>query len=84
MVDIALGKPAKSSSQQGQIGPSIAVTGSDSFGVTSEDTCHTTKPEIAPWWSVNLLESYIIHSVRLVVGQSCCGKCRPPTAAQCG
>ena len=74
VVDIAFRKPTKSSSQQGSIGPSIAVSG-DSFGVNSEDTCHTTKPEIAPWWSVNLLESYIIHSVRLVVGQSCCGKC---------
>lgn len=73
VVDVALGKPTKSSSQQGRIGPSVAVNG-DTFGVNSEDSCHSTQPEISPWWSVNLLESYTVHSVRLIVGHSCCGK----------
>ncbi|XP_055352640.1 mucin-17-like [Paramacrobiotus metropolitanus] len=71
VTDIALGKPTKSSSQQGRIGSSVAVNG-DSFGINSEDNCHSTQAEIAPWWSVNLLDSYIIHSVRVVIGRSCC------------
>lgn len=53
--------------------PQRAVDGS-SGQVYSAQTCTLTRPEVRPWWYVNLLEPYMVQLVRLDFGKACCGK----------
>lgn len=62
----------QSSSADGGI-PQRAVDGS-SGQIYSPQTCTLTRPELRPWWYVNLLEPYMVQLVRLDFGKSCCGK----------
>ncbi|KAL0116873.1 hypothetical protein PUN28_010031 [Cardiocondyla obscurior] len=52
--------------------PQRAVDGSSSQRYTPQ-TCTLTKPELKPWWYVNLLEPYMVQLVRLDFGKQCCG-----------
>lgn len=53
--------------------PQLAVDGSTAKSYSAK-TCTSTKPEIQPWWYVNLLEPYMVQLIRLDFGRSCCGK----------
>ncbi|XP_015116058.1 uncharacterized protein LOC107040475 [Diachasma alloeum] len=51
--------------------PQRAVDGS-SGQVYNPQTCTLTRPEVRPWWYVNLLEPYMVQLVRLDFGKACC------------
>ncbi|XP_076670028.1 uncharacterized protein LOC143369675 [Andrena cerasifolii] len=72
VLNVAGGKaPMQSSSSEGGI-PQRAVDGS-SGQVYTPQTCTLTRPELRPWWYVNLLEPYMVQLVRLDFGKPCCG-----------
>ncbi|KAK0177270.1 hypothetical protein PV328_001340 [Microctonus aethiopoides] len=71
VLNVAGGKaPMQSSSAEGGI-PQRAVDGS-SGQIYNAQTCTLTKPELKPWWYVNLLEPYMVQLVRLDFGKACC------------
>ncbi|XP_011313896.1 uncharacterized protein [Fopius arisanus] len=71
VLNVAGGKaPMQSTSAENGI-PQRAVDGS-SGQVYSPQTCTLTRPEMRPWWYVNLLEPYMVQLVRLDFGKACC------------
>ncbi|XP_076289244.1 uncharacterized protein LOC143213361 [Lasioglossum baleicum] len=78
VLNVAGGKaPMQSSSSEGGI-PQRAVDGS-SGQIYTPQTCTLTRPELRPWWYVNLLEPYMVQLVRLDFGKPCCGDGLPGT-----
>ncbi|XP_033332075.1 uncharacterized protein LOC117223728 isoform X1 [Megalopta genalis] len=78
VLNVAGGKaPMQSSSSEGGI-PQRAVDGS-SGQIYTPQTCTLTRPELRPWWYVNLLEPYMVQLVRLDFGKPCCGDGVPGT-----
>lgn len=76
VVNVAAGKaPMQISTQEGGA-PQKALDGSTALAY-SPGTCTLTKPEIVPWWYVNLLEPYMVQLVRLDFGLPCCGANNP-------
>ncbi|XP_011168469.2 CUB and sushi domain-containing protein 3 [Solenopsis invicta] len=71
VLNVAGGKAPMQSSTMDGATPQRAVDGSSSQVYTSE-TCTLTRPELKPWWYVNLLEPYMVQLVRLDFGKPCC------------
>ncbi len=68
-VNVALNKPASSSSQVGGGAAQNAVDGKTGT-VHEGNKCVETKSEKSPWWTVDLLEAYPVQHVRLTT--RCC------------
>ncbi len=68
-VNVALHKPASSSSVNNGGNPENAVDGKTST-VHEGKKCTETKSEKSPWWTVDLLEAAKVHHVRLTT--RCC------------
>ncbi|XP_076331579.1 uncharacterized protein LOC143236845 isoform X2 [Tachypleus tridentatus] len=80
VLNVAAGKAPMQYSVAGGAGPEKAVDGSTS-PLFNGRTCTMTKAEKekAPWWYVNLLETYTIQLVRIDFGMTCCSNGREAT-----
>lgn len=68
-VNVALHKPASSSSEVGEAKAGKAVDGRKTT-VHEGNKCTETKSEKSPWWTVDLLQNYPVKHVRLTT--RCC------------